>query len=114
MFWATVWSRKPKRRRKAENFLREVDSLTPGDLVVHVEHGVGRYLGIETITALGAPHACVALEYAEGQSFTCRWRISNSFPATAMKRASWTVWAAVHGRPRRPNSRNASARLPTA
>jgi transcription-repair coupling factor (superfamily II helicase) len=57
---------KPKRKRKAENFLREVDTLTPGDLVVHVEHGVGRYLGIETITALGAPHACVALEYAEG------------------------------------------------
>jgi transcription-repair coupling factor (superfamily II helicase) len=56
---------KPKRKRKAENFLREVDTLTPGDLVVHVEHGVGRYLGIETITALGAPHACVALEYAE-------------------------------------------------
>ncbi|MCU0803048.1 MAG: transcription-repair coupling factor, partial [Rhodobacteraceae bacterium] len=57
---------KPKKRRKAENFLREVDTLTPGDLVVHVEHGVGRYLGLETITALGAPHACVALEYAEG------------------------------------------------
>ncbi len=56
---------KPRKRRKAENFLREVDSLTPGDLVVHVEHGVGRYLGLETITALGAPHACVALEYAE-------------------------------------------------
>ncbi len=56
---------KPKRKRKAENFLREVDTLTPGDLVVHVEHGVGRYLGLETITALGAPHACVALEYAD-------------------------------------------------
>ena len=56
---------KPKKRRKADNFLREVDALSPGDLVVHVEHGVGRYLGIETITALGAPHACVALEYAE-------------------------------------------------
>jgi transcription-repair coupling factor (superfamily II helicase) len=56
---------KPKKRRKAENFLREVDTLTPGDLVVHVEHGVGRYLGLETIHALGAPHACVALEYAE-------------------------------------------------
>ncbi len=56
---------KPRKRRKAENFLREVDTLTPGDLVVHVEHGVGRYLGLETITALGAPHACVALEYAE-------------------------------------------------
>ncbi len=56
---------KPKKRRKAENFLREVDTLTPGDLVVHVEHGVGRYLGLETIKALGAPHACVSLEYAE-------------------------------------------------
>ncbi len=56
---------RPKRKRKAENFLREAESLSPGDLVVHVEHGVGRYLGIETITALGAPHACVALEYAD-------------------------------------------------
>ncbi len=56
---------KPRRKRKADNFLREVDTLSVGDLVVHVEHGVGRYLGLETITALGAPHACVALEYAD-------------------------------------------------
>ncbi len=56
---------KPRRKRKAENFLRDAESLSPGDLVVHVEHGVGRYLGLETITALGAPHACVALEYAD-------------------------------------------------
>ncbi|PZQ99597.1 MAG: transcription-repair coupling factor [Cereibacter sphaeroides] len=56
---------KPRRKRKAENFVSEVNTLTPGDLVVHVEHGVGRYLGLETITALGAPHECLALEYAE-------------------------------------------------
>ncbi len=56
---------KPRKNRKAENFLRDAETLTPGDLVVHVEHGVGRYLGLDTITALGAPHACVALEYAE-------------------------------------------------
>ncbi|MCB5409696.1 transcription-repair coupling factor [Pseudogemmobacter faecipullorum] len=56
---------KPRRRKKADNFLREVDSLSPGDLVVHVEHGIGRYLGIETITALSAPHACVMIEYAD-------------------------------------------------
>jgi transcription-repair coupling factor (superfamily II helicase) len=55
-----------KKRRKAENFLTEAQSLSPGDLVVHVDHGVGRYTGLETITALGAPHDCVALEYAEG------------------------------------------------
>ncbi len=55
-----------KKRRKAENFLTEAQSLSPGDLVVHVDHGVGRYTGLETITALGAPHDCVALEYAGG------------------------------------------------
>ena len=58
--------RSPKKKRKAENFLTEAQSLSPGDLVVHVDHGVGRYKGLETITALGAPHDCVALEYAGG------------------------------------------------
>jgi transcription-repair coupling factor (superfamily II helicase) len=56
---------KPKRKRKADNFLRDADTLSPGDLVVHVEHGVGRYLGLEMITALGAPHECLSIEYAE-------------------------------------------------
>ncbi|SHM54305.1 transcription-repair coupling factor [Paracoccus solventivorans] len=55
-----------KKRRRAENFLKDTTSLTPGDLVVHVEHGIGRYTGLETITALGVPHDCVALEYAGG------------------------------------------------
>jgi transcription-repair coupling factor (superfamily II helicase) len=55
-----------KKRRRAENFLQDTTSLTPGDLVVHVEHGIGRYKGLETITAAGVPHDCVALEYAGG------------------------------------------------
>jgi transcription-repair coupling factor (superfamily II helicase) len=54
------------RRRRAENFLTEAATLSPGDLVVHIEHGVGRFTGLETITALGAPHDCIALEYAGG------------------------------------------------
>ena len=58
--------RAPRRRRKAENFLTEAQSLTPGDLVVHVDHGVGRYQGLEVIAAAGAAHECLALEYAEG------------------------------------------------
>ncbi|MDB6178817.1 transcription-repair coupling factor [Paracoccus sp. Z330] len=55
-----------RKRRRAENFLQDTTSLTPGDLVVHVEHGIGRYNGLETITAAGVPHDCVALEYAGG------------------------------------------------
>ncbi|MCQ0971759.1 transcription-repair coupling factor [Paracoccus sp. TK19116] len=55
-----------KKRRRAENFLQDTQTLSPGDLVVHVEHGIGRYTGLETITAAGVPHDCVALEYAGG------------------------------------------------
>ncbi len=55
-----------RKKRRAENFLKDTQTLSPGDLVVHVEHGIGRYIGLETITAAGAPHDCVALEYAGG------------------------------------------------
>ncbi|WP_170402772.1 transcription-repair coupling factor [Ruegeria arenilitoris] len=58
--------RQPKKRRKAENFLTETQSLSPGDLVVHVDHGIGRYMGMEVVSALGAAHECLLLEYAEG------------------------------------------------
>ncbi len=57
--------RQPKKRRKAENFLTETQSLSPGDLVVHVDHGIGRYRGMEVVTAAGAAHECLLLEYAE-------------------------------------------------
>jgi transcription-repair coupling factor (superfamily II helicase) len=58
--------RPPRKRRRAENYLTEAQSLSPGDLVVHVDHGVGRYLGLEVVTAMGAAHECLALEYAGG------------------------------------------------
>ncbi len=57
--------RQPKKRRKAENFLTETQSLNPGDLVVHVDHGIGRFKGMEVVTAAGAAHECLLLEYAE-------------------------------------------------
>jgi transcription-repair coupling factor (superfamily II helicase) len=53
-------------RKRADNFLTEATALSTGDLVVHVEHGIGRYLGLVTIEALGAPHECLALEYHGG------------------------------------------------
>jgi transcription-repair coupling factor (superfamily II helicase) len=57
--------RQNKRKRRADNFLTEANALSPGDLVVHVDHGVGRFIGLEVVTALGAAHECLALEYAE-------------------------------------------------
>ena len=58
--------RAPRRKRRAENFLTEHQSLSPGDLIVHVDHGVGRYMGLEVVSALGAAHECLHLEYAGG------------------------------------------------
>ena len=57
--------RAPRKKRRAENFLTEAQALSPGDLVVHVDHGIGRYLGLDVITAIGAAHECLTLEYAE-------------------------------------------------
>ena len=58
--------RQSRKKRKAENFLTETQSLSPGDLIVHVDHGVGRYNGLEVISAAGAAHECLNIEYAEG------------------------------------------------
>ncbi|MDA8586863.1 transcription-repair coupling factor [Rhodobacteraceae bacterium] len=58
--------RPTKKKRRADNFLTEAQSLSPNDLIVHVDHGVGRYMGLEVVEALGAPHECIHLEYAGG------------------------------------------------
>ena len=52
--------------RRAENFIAEVTSLAAGDLVVHVDHGIGRFVGLRAIEAAGAPHDCLELHYAGG------------------------------------------------
>ncbi|MFC0283339.1 transcription-repair coupling factor [Camelimonas abortus] len=58
--------RQARKARRAQDFIAEVGSLTAGDIVVHVDHGVGRFVGLKTITAGGAPHDCLELHYAGG------------------------------------------------
>jgi len=58
---------RPRRAaRRAENFIAEVTSLAAGDLVVHVDHGIGRFVGLRAIEAAGAPHDCLEMHYAGG------------------------------------------------
>jgi transcription-repair coupling factor (superfamily II helicase) len=58
---------RPRRQTKrAENFIAEVTSLSSGDLVVHVDHGVGFFAGLRTIGAAGAPHDCLEIHYHGG------------------------------------------------
>ena len=55
---------RPRKRRRATNFLAEATSLTPGDLVVHIDHGIGRYEGLKTLEVQQAPHDCLDIQYA--------------------------------------------------
>ncbi|RYE10687.1 MAG: transcription-repair coupling factor [Hyphomicrobiales bacterium] len=55
---------RPQRRKRASDALTEATSLAANDLVVHVDHGIGRFLGLKQIDALGAPHDCVEIQYA--------------------------------------------------
>ena len=58
--------RRQKRRKSADAFLAELATLSPGDLVVHVDHGIGRYEGLTSIPVGKSPHDCVAVSYAGG------------------------------------------------
>ena len=52
-----------RRRLKAKNFIAEVSSLNVGDLVVHMDHGIARFDGLQTIEVTSAPHDCLRLTY---------------------------------------------------
>ena len=56
-------SRPPRRRKRAEQFIAEATEIAEGDLVVHQDHGIGRYEGLATLTVDGAPHDCLRLIY---------------------------------------------------
>src|SRR6185369_14756785 len=51
------------RKRKSETFLAELANFHAGDHVVHADHGIGRYEGLETLDVGGAPHDCLRVIY---------------------------------------------------
>lgn len=57
-------NRRTAKKVTAKDFIADVSSLSVGELVVHVEHGIGKFLGLENITAGGAPHDCLKILYA--------------------------------------------------
>ncbi|MQV99961.1 transcription-repair coupling factor [Sinorhizobium medicae] len=57
--------RRSKRRKRGSDFIAEVTGLDQGSYVVHAEHGIGRFVGLQTIEAAGAPHDCLELVYAD-------------------------------------------------
>jgi len=59
-------ARPPRRRKRADQFIADATEIAEGDLVVHQDHGIGRYDGLETLQVSGAPHDCLRLLYDGG------------------------------------------------
>src|SRR5690606_40327565 len=60
-----------RRRRRAsqrdpEAIIRDLTDLSPGAPVVHEEHGVGRYVGLQTLEVEGLRQEFLTLEHADG------------------------------------------------
>ncbi len=56
--------RRAGKKVTSKDFIADLSALNVGELVVHIEHGIGRFMGLETITAGGAPHDCLKIIYA--------------------------------------------------
>ena len=129
---------RPRKKRRASNFLAEASALTTGDLVVHLDHGIGRYEGLKTLDIQQAPHDCLELLYAgesklylpvENIDLLTRYgsdsegaqldrlglageRVRLQAADAADLDAWWDGKAALAGRRARPRPRNACGRWP--
>ena len=62
-----IWGERQHRKVKkvtSKDLISDISSLAVGELVVHIEHGIGRFMGLENIMAGGAPHDCLKIIYA--------------------------------------------------
>ncbi|MGH6787630.1 MAG: transcription-repair coupling factor [Novosphingobium sp.] len=91
--------RRKKRRKSADAFLAELAALTPGDLVVHMDHGIGRYGGLQSIPVGQPPHDCAMIEYHGGdklyvpvENIDVLSRYGSDSEAVALDRLGGEAW----------------------
>lgn len=62
----TQKQRRPRRSTKMDHAekIKDYQDLKPGDYVVHVNHGIGRYIGIETLNVGGLHKDYLHIQYA--------------------------------------------------
>ena len=101
-------SRPARRQRRAEDFVREVSTLSAGDLVVHVDHGVGRFEGLETLSVHDQPHDCALLVYGGDdrlylpvENLDAISRYGGDAEGAALDRLGGTAWQARKARARK-------------
>ncbi|MBL0317885.1 MAG: transcription-repair coupling factor [Alphaproteobacteria bacterium] len=59
-------SRSLRKTKRSQQFIIEATSLNPGELVVHIEHGIGEFLGLQKLEISGHPHDFIQIAYDGG------------------------------------------------
>ncbi len=97
--------RRKRSTRKADSFMAELAMLTPGDLIVHREHGIGRYEGLVAIEISRRPHDCVALAYDGGsklyvpvENIDVLTRYGSDSEGVGLDKLGGVAWAVRKGR----------------
>jgi len=114
-------SRPPRRRKRADQFIAEATELAEGDLVVHQEYGIGRYDGLEAVTADDAPHDCLRLIYDGNEklflpveNIELLSRFGSETAGVALDRLGGTAWQTRKARAKQRIRDMASELLRTA
>src|SRR5690606_29165583 len=96
------------RKRRPADFIAEASSLSAGDIVVHADHGIGRFGGLRTIEAAGAPHDCLEIHYAgddrlflPGESIELLSRYGSDAAAASLAKLGGGAWQARKARLKR-------------
>jgi transcription-repair coupling factor (superfamily II helicase) len=94
-------ARPPKKRKRADQFIADATEIAAGDLVVHQDHGIGRYDGLETVTVNNAAHDCLRLLYDGGdklflpvENIDLLSRFGNETDGVSLDRLGGAAWQA--------------------
>ncbi len=103
--FSRVSGRKKTRAFREGIALASYRSLQPGDYVVHVDHGIGQYRGLEILTVDGRKRDCLLIQYAEGdkvyvpiEEFLRVQKFSGKEGAPTLSRLGTGVWERVKAR----------------
>jgi len=104
---ADVHARPVQRKSKTSAFISDFRDLTVGDFVVHVEHGIAKYMGLRTIEQEGAPLELMILEFADEAKLYVpltrldliqKYRSSEAGPAPELNKLGGQAWAKTKAR----------------
>lgn len=57
--------------------IEDVDLLSPGDIVVHRDYGIARYLGLKAVDIEGTRYDCMVLQYKDGEVLVPSYNLEN-------------------------------------